>query len=947
MSPTLRYYQEEALKAIFDYWSENDGNPLIDMATGCHAAGTEILMFDGTTKPVELIVANDNLMGPDSTPRRVLRTVTGQEMLYRVTPVKGEPFVVNEGHILSLKTTNEGKKATRHPGCHVPGGRIENTKLSEWLGKSKSWKHVRKLWRAGVSFPANDNKLSVPPYIAGVMLGDGSLTYQPAITNMDPEILDEVCEYVESLGVGLRIVQKPDNKAWGVFFPDDQSRRSVPNRFTALLRDAGLWGQSCAEKHIPHSYKVGSRKTRLEVLAGLIDTDGHLSNGTGFDFIAKSERMSKDVAFVARSLGFAAYVTECLKSSQTGFVGTYFRVSISGDVDEIPVRLPRKKAEKRRQIKSPLVTGFSVEPVGVGSYHGFALDGDHLYLTGDFTVHHNTGKGLTLASLTERLITGWPTLRVMCVTHVVELVSQDLSELLSIWPFAPVGLNAASLNRRDCHAQITFAQLQTVWNKADEIGHIDVLEIDEVHLVPADANTMYGKLIAALLAINPDMKIVGFTATPYRLDSGRLDEGDDKLFDKVVYTYGIGQGIADGYLTPLSSKGMKTGFDLSGVGTLGGDYKKGALQTAVDKEEVTRAAVAEAVAYGQDKRTALFFCSGVEHALHVRDEVRRLGRTCETITGDLKITPKSERRRILQAFKSGEIWGVTNDAVLTTGTNVPGIDMIADLAPTKSTSRFVQKAGRGTRPVYAPGFDLDTVEGRLAAIAAGPKPTCLYLDYAKNVSYHGPVDLAQPRKPGKGGEQPVKLCPQCEELLPISIMVCSCCGYEFPPTEDVKITQRAATVPILSTEAPAYHPVHSRTFAYHDKIGGTPSVKVTYGTDAGRCAEWVCPQHTGFAKNKSDRYWSLHKGALPFPKSVDEFLDRAGELRVTSEVQIRFGGKYPEILAHHAGEAMGEVPAPANGNLAMLGRPTRRLGGATTSNWADIEHDIPFFRSDI
>lgn len=560
-----------------------------------------------------------------------------------------------------------------------------------------------------------------------------------------------------------------------------------------------------------------------------------------------------------------------------------------------------------------------------------------------------TGKGITLAKLTEEIVTGWSGLRVMCVTHVVELVGQDYDELLGIWPFAPAGVYAASMGRRDSWQQIIFAQLQTVWNKAHEIGHIDVLEIDEVHLVPADTNTMYGKLIAALREINPDMKIVGFTATPYRLDSGRLDEGDDRLFDKVVYEYGIGQGIADGYLTPLSSKGMTTEFDLSGVGTSMGDYKKGQLSAAVDKAEVTKAAIAEAMAYAeeQDRRTALFFCSGVDHAYHVRDEVRSYGRLCETIHGQ---TPKGERRSILEAYKAGEIWGVTNDAILTTGTNVPRIDMIVDLAPTKSTSRYVQKAGRGTRPVYAPGGDLSTVEGRLAAIAAGPKSNCLYLDYAKNVSYHGPVDMVLARKPGKGGEAPVKQCPQCDELLPISVMQCPACGHEFPPSEDVKITKRAATVPILSTEGPQFHAVQSRQFAYHDKVGGTPSVKVTYGTSAGTVREWVCPQHTGYAKNKADRYWSEHKGKLPFPKTVDEFLDRAGELRVTAEVQIKFGATkrdYPEITARRVGEAMGE-PVANNDNRGG-GNLTPYLTGRRAANesyglhqWSDMDDDIPF-----
>ena len=921
----LRYYQREAIDAIFEYWRETPGHPLVDMATGCHAAGTQILMFDGSTKPVELVAANDNLMGPDSKPRRVLRTVSGREMMYRVTPVKGEPFVVNEGHILSLKTTGEGEAKTKYPGGLHKGG-VVIIAVRDWLQKAKYWKHCRKLWRTGVDFdfPANDN-LPVPAYIVGAMLGDGSLQHQPGLTNMDHEVIDEVCGYAKSLGVRARFTQKPNNRAFGIFFSDDDASKSTRNRFVAALDEAGVWGMVCHEKRIPQQYKAGSKSTRLEVLAGLLDTDGHLSDRSHFDFISKSEALSRDVVFVARSLGLAAYVTPCEKFCQTGGGGTYWRVSISGDVDTIPNRVERQKATPRKQKKNPLVTGFKIEAVGVGDYYGFALDGDHLYLTADFTVHHNTGKSITMATLTQELVEGWPGMRVLNVAHREELVEGNFGELVGIWPFAPAGIYAASLGRRDRNAQIIFGQIQTIYNKADEIcgvvrdsngnivqsNPIDVLEIDEVHLVPRDAETMYGQFIAALLAINPDMKIVGFTATIYRLDSGRLDEGDGRMFDKVVYTYSISQGIEDGFLAPLSSKGMEAGFDLTGVGTLGGDYKKGALAAAVDKEEITRLAVAEAVAYGANRRTALFFCSGVEHAEHVRDEVRRHGKTCEIIHGN---TPKGERRKILQDYKAGRIWGVSNDAVLTVGTNVPGIDLIADLAPTKSTSRYVQKAGRGTRPVYPAGFNPDaaTAEERRAAIASGPKPNCLYLDYAKNVSYHGPVDMVQPRVPGKGdGSPPVKQCPQdeggCGELVHISVMVCPCCGKDFPPSEEVKITAKADDVPILSKAEATWRPVTSRTFRFHegkpDSNGGTkpPSVKVTFMSGMTAMNTWLCPQHEGYARSKADRWWVQHGGLRPFPRTVLEWLERQNELLETAEISVEPNGRYWNVKDCRAG----------------------------------------------
>jgi DNA repair protein RadD len=520
-----------------------------------------------------------------------------------------------------------------------------------------------------------------------------------------------------------------------------------------------------------------------------------------------------------------------------------------------------------------------------------------------------TGKSLVMATLIEELLAGWRDLRVLVVTHVAELIEQNYLELLGAWPFAPAGIMSAGLGRRDAHQQIVFCGIQTVWNKAAELGWVDVLFVDEAHLIPGKANTMYGKFIAALRAQNPELKIVGLTATPYRLDSGRLDEGDDRLFDRVVYTYGIADGIRDGYLAPLYTKRTETGFDLSGVGRQGGDYKQNALQAAVDKESVTAAAVAEIIEKGTALRSWLVFAAGVEHALHVRDEIRRHGISCETVAGD---TPKEERRRILEEFKAYRVRCLTNNSVLTTGFNHPGVDLIAAMRPTLSASLYVQMMGRGTRALYAPGADLSSREARLSAIEAGPKAGCLVLDFAGLVRRHGPVDKVEPKKPGKGdGEAPVKACPDCDEWVHASARECPACGYEFPRSEEPKISKRADEAAILSTEAPLWRPVTQRTFRYHDKVGGTPSVRVDYTVNnLSVVKEWVCPQHQGFAKAKADRYWKLHGGALPFPTSVDEFLDRAAELRVTAEVQVRYTSKWPEIVGHRAG-----TEHPANDNL--------------------------------
>lgn len=551
------------------------------------------------------------------------------------------------------------------------------------------------------------------------------------------------------------------------------------------------------------------------------------------------------------------------------------------------------------------------------------------------------GKSLCLAEIIKRLHEGWPDMRIMVATHVAELIEQSFIELMGVWPFAPAGILSAGLGQRDTHSQIIFAGIQTVWNKTDLVGHVDVLLVDEAHLIPAKANTMYGKFIGALRETNPDLKILGLTATPFRLDSGRLDEGDDRLFDKVVYQYDIGQGIAEGYLAPLSSKPTATTFDMSGVHRLGGDYKQSEMQAAVDKTEVTRAAVAEIVAKGQDRRSWLAFCSGVEHAMHVRDEIRSYGISCETITGE---TPKDERRRILEAYKRYEIRALTNNSVLTTGFNHKGVDLLAFLRPTLSASLYLQMAGRATRPLYAPGADLSTVEGRLTGIALGPKPSALVLDFAGLVRKHGPVDRVEPKKPGEGkGEAPVKQCKECEELVHISVMVCPCCGADFPPSEEVKITAKADSTPVLSTEKP-WLPVTGRAYAYHAAKSEEkpPTVKATYDVDGRRVNEWLCPQHDGFAKSKSDRYWAGHGGKRPFPASVDEFLDRVVELSPTTEVQLDYSRnpKYPDVKAYRTGQADYETAVPANDNQAGAGagEPKGNLG-RILSGTRNVERD--------
>lgn len=515
------------------------------------------------------------------------------------------------------------------------------------------------------------------------------------------------------------------------------------------------------------------------------------------------------------------------------------------------------------------------------------------------------GKSLVLATVCKELIENYPDMRILIVTHVRELILSNFSELLNIWPFAPAGIFSAGVGRRDAHAQIIFGGVQTIASKTALIGHIDLVMVDEAHLMPRKSETQYGKLLDGLRAINPDLKLVGLTATPFRLGEGCLHEGEGALFDDVAYDLPISDLIDGGYLVRPISKGMATTYDVSGVGKLGGDYKQNALQAAVDKDDLTRAVVDEVVAYGTapgaERRAWLAFCSGVDHAFHMRDEIRSRGFSCETVTGE---TPASERDKILGDFKAGRLRAVTNNSVMTTGTNVPIIDLVAFCRPTQSAGLYVQMAGRGLR-LY-PG-----------------KENCLFLDFAGVVRKHGPIDAVTPPSARSGtGDAPVKQCPQgeggCGSLVHASVRQCPDCGFEFPIDDSPKIQAQAEDVPMLSKGEATWRPVTRRRFAFHEGKGGKPpSVKVTYSQGLTQFNEWLCFEHSGYAQSKAHRWWSQHGGARPFPRNVLEALERQNELKETAEISVRPDGRYWSVVGHRVADN-DNVPAPNNDNYAEL-----------------------------
>lgn len=363
----------------------------------CLGRGTPVLLFDGTIRAVEDIVDGDLLMGPDSMPRRVSGCHRGRGPLYRVTPTKGDSFVANDRHILSLRMS-------RRSGGEFH--RIVNIPINEYVGKSPAFKKDALAWRTGVEWLEAD--LPLDPYLLGCWLGDGT-SGQPCITTPDAEVVDAMNDYADRKGAD--VVFRGDAGAATTF----AIRRRSGERKNPFKEDLRLIGV-LHDKHVPHGYKTASSSQRLSLLAGFLDADGYVARGC-FDVAIVNRRLAEDIAFVARSLGFAAYISPCEKcctNSPTRAVGTYHRIIISGDTSRIPTRIGRRRAEPRRKARSVNVTGITVEPIGDGDFFGFEVDSDHLFLLGDFTVTHNTTFGASAPNALIAMVgdeTGYETLR--------------------------------------------------------------------------------------------------------------------------------------------------------------------------------------------------------------------------------------------------------------------------------------------------------------------------------------------------------------------------------------------------------------------------------------------------------------------------------------------------------------------------------------------------------
>lgn len=518
-------------------------NHILEAPTGwgkCLKKGTPILMYDGSLKPVEAVVEGDKLMGVDSNPRTAYGITVGRSRMYRITPLNGDPWVCNDAHILSLKMTGDPKF-----GGYKKGD-IVNLPVSEYLNKSKTFKHVTKLWKVGVDFPTQ-TLIGIDPYHVGMLLGDGGLTNsRVGFTTTDSVMEAEFYNLCHQFHVSVaRTMTGPRLNVTQLFAVGGGA--GVRHGLAHHLQRLGLLNTHSGNKFIPDNYKVASREHRLQLIAGLLDTDGSLKAGNVFDYVSKSETLARDFTFVCRSLGFKVTISECGKTcGNTGVTGTYWRCCLSGDTHVIPTKLAHKKAIPRLQKKDPLVCGFTVEELPEDDYYGFAVDQDHLFILGDFTVTHNTAAGIGIALELKQ-----PTLILVTKSDLIDGWRKTLLGLAKI-PSHRIGHVQAAVcdwKGKDFVIGMIHSVIRDGKYPPEFYDHFGLVIWDETHRVGAEFFMKSCEMFPARLRL-------GLSATPDRSD-GKMPS---------VFAH-IGPVMSRGNNVPMNPKILvvKTGWHIPKV----------------------------------------------------------------------------------------------------------------------------------------------------------------------------------------------------------------------------------------------------------------------------------------------------------------------------------------------------------------------------------------------
>ena len=496
-----------------------------------------------------------------------------------------------------------------------------------------------------------------------------------------------------------------------------------------------------------------------------------------------------------------------------------------------------------------------------------------------------TGKSLVIAEYINLLTQWFPDVRILMITHKMELIWQNKQQLNERAPNINIGVYSASLNSKQI-TNVTFAGIDSIYRAIAKFGIIDYVLIDECHLVSDDVNTMYSKVLSYLFDLNKDMKLIGFTATPWRMKDGALV--DTRWWDKVVYNLCSKNSFVDminnGYLCELIPFAQPLEYKVDGIKTTANDFNLKELQERVDTSSYTVPIVKdflEKIKVNNCKKT-IIFSSGLDHSQHIKNEIEKYGYSAVIVDSKLNYDLRIYN---IERFKQGGVDFLINYNVLTTGFDCPNIDCIVIMRPTKSSVLWVQALGRGTRP-------------------APDKKYCMVLDYGGNTKRLGTInDPFIPKKnekKSKGmGRQPIKECKKCGAINHLSAKQCVFCGEEFPV--HTNLTINSSKEELISKENFSIDKFNVLRFfgeAYTSK-SGRKMFRIAFDIGTTIYYEYLDVLGTGYSYHKAKEIWGSFTN-IPLPNTIEECveLEDKGVLNAPSKIRVWLNPptKYPKIL---------------------------------------------------
>ncbi len=972
----LRPYQTEAIDAIYHYLRTQNGNPCCVLPTGCHELNHPILMADGSVKSIQHITVGEEVLGPDSKPRKVLQLCRGRDSMFIIKSNRCPAFRVNGDHIMSLWVVGRKKFTTMSVRDYMsfpPSFRADDYfRLHSMVREGNVFRLEDTKWKFRIYEGKEDN------YYGFVLSGDhlyvdafGVVHHNsgktPVLASICKDAVQKWSGRVLILAHVKELLEQAKSKL-SVFCPDipiglysaglGEKTSDGPiiaagiqsvyrkaqelGKFDLIIVDECFAGKTMIStptgdipieelrvgQHVFNATGIG----RIECISAKATRNllkVRLSNGTSITCTPSHRFFTENGWLEAGQLERGSYlfrredlrmlrqnVLSLDKTKYTGhnhFVSSREAVESSKILFDILFKDQGKRNERSGKCKEDVNNVKTHEtqtetkgrewPIDVTSNEGTDIFwhslGNGTYCRND----KRTEDGRITKTLQDRYSESF----IEDCDRTGREQSFDSKPTLSGYEEDPSfgSVRVESITNIEQNGDTIVYNLQVGGSPTYYAGGVLV---HNCHLLPEEGDGMYRQFLAEMKVINPSIRLIGLTATPYRMTSGWLC-GPENLLNEVCYEVGVKELIAQGYLCPLITKGSRRKQDYSNLHVRAGEFVSSEVETLVNTESNVHATCREIVEQTQDRNKVLIFASSVEHAIHVQKTLSEMtGMECGLITGS---TPASERDLLIRRFKGEQIQAklfnesmpvlkyMANVNVLTTGFDAQEIDCVVMLRPTASPGLYQQMVGRGLR-------------------LHPTKQNCLILDFGGNILRHGPIDAIHIKDKRTTGdsEAPAKQCPECQLIIHAAYTICPGCGYTFPVRESSSIENEASQENILSCDETNEYNVEDVYYAVHTKAGADESAPKTMRVDyktgwSSFRSEWQSVEHEGWARKRFEKWWKERTNA-PLPSSAYAAVQIANTGALARPTKItatrKAGEKYEHITDYVLGPIPEEVP---------------------------------------